>query len=181
MSCGSFVLFVPIHMSSSVSYLCAQLLRLGLFYSELFRSISPLIQIPNLSPLLQSLNITVVYSFHAFTLFLFGVRGPAQLLKVLRFLPPLSVSPSASLPLYRTDFPRLMQVWPRSAAEDADGREGTESRWIDLRSAVGPVEGPQHMTRGMTALVNKSHTVIMISAGWMLICFPEKWFTPSGL
>lgn len=31
-------------------------------------------------------------------------------------------SPTVPLPLQRTDFPRLMQVWPRTAAGDADGR-----------------------------------------------------------
>lgn len=55
-------------------------------------------------------------------------------------------SSTVCVPLHRTDFPRLMQVWPRTAAGDADGRGqrvgGSTSAppWV-------PRGEPQHMTR----------------------------------
>lgn len=55
----------------------------------------------------------------------FGWEGPEQwMCRGCRASPPFRSrwKPTVSLPLRRTDFPRLMQVWPRTATGDADGR-----------------------------------------------------------
>lgn len=122
---------------------------------------------------------------HAFISFSYkGDRDPescdgSRRLKVLLFLPPLgrSASPPDGLSPFNAGVAAR-----RTAAARGRRWEGTESRWIDLRTAVGAPWGTAaHDT--WCGVRDKSHAVIMKSAdGLSAHLFTEQmWFNPSGL
>ena len=102
-----------------------------------------------------------------------GVRDPescdgSRRLKVLLFLPPLgrSASPPDGLPPFNAGVAAR-----RTAAARGRRWEGTESRWIDLRTAVGAPWGePQHMTRGVGWEIKATLWLWCPPTGWVLIC-----------